>query len=800
LKLSIHWLNDFIPLNSIPFSTVIEKINTSICEIDDIDPFKEHLTNVITVKITSIDKHPNAEKLQVTKCSDGSKTFQIVTAATNVKVSDIVPLALPGTVLDGKEIVSSELRGVPSEGMYCSEKELGLAEVSTGVLIFDEKTPLGVSIRKLYDWEDTILTIDNKSITHRPDLWCHFGFARELASQLEIPIKFNPFDSEIKFSDGGDGLTVIENHNAHSYYVCSIPNVKVSNSTLRIKSRLEKCGIRSINNIVDVSNYLLLEMGQPTHFFDREKLSSSEFSVQLANQDESFALLDDSNHNLSSEILLIRNGQTPVALAGVMGGKESAVQEHTKNLILESAIFKREDVRKTIRKTGIRSESAVRYEKGLDTFTCLPVIRRALTLLSENGLPNVKAFSPIGFNHTSDKKVIIETSLEFLNAKLGKNLTLLEIQRILERLAFKFISKEEKKIQVEVPRFRHNYDVTIEEDLVEEIGRTIGYASIPTKPISLSVETPMRNPLRELERKIKSYFSSTLLFHEVFNYSFSSESESVLEGAAPESILSIANEMPREHSVMRASMFPGLIRQAVSNQDRFDAVDLFEVGRTYHKDGKKDEIATEKRWLSFLSLSKSKTNDLHSIENEFVTLRQKLAEVFESLNLRSGNFQKFTASYLHPNAGLVYEIENQTLAEFGILHSRYSDSYGLKKRAFVGKINLLALVELWERENQKSHFKAPSSFPQGQLDLSILLEEKEPTEKYLNLVLGLKIPELESGFVQTIFRGESIGENKKSVTYRFKLMSYDKTFTQERFKELSDNLVELAKSSGFQMR
>jgi phenylalanyl-tRNA synthetase beta chain len=800
LKLSVNWLNDFIPLNSIPFNSVLEKINTSICEIDDIEEFQEHLTNVITVKILSLEKHPNAEKLQITKCTDGKNTYQIVTGANNISIGDIVPLALPGTKIDGKEILASELRGVASEGMYCSEKELGLAFISTGVLIYPAPTELGISIRKMYQWEDTILTIDNKSITHRPDLWNHFGFARELASQLKLPIQFNPLESSTEFQNGDDGIKVKKNNLAHAYYVTSIPNVKIGISSNKVKTRLEKCGIRSINNVVDVSNYLLLEIGQPTHFFDRDTLKSSEFSVEFAKQDESFLLLDDSNQKLSSEILLIRNGSDPVALAGVMGGKESAVTEKTVNLVLESAIFKREDVRKSIRKSGIRSESAVRYEKGLDTSTCFPVMKRAMTLLAENGIEGAKAYTPQGFSHTENKKVIIESTLSFLNSKLGKVLSFEEVKEILERLAFKVTSNDKQTLNVEVPRFRHNYDVTIEEDLVEEIGRTIGYASIPVKPISLAVETPIRNPLRELERKIKGFFSSSLQFHEVFNYSFSSEKESMIEGADQKSILGIANEMPPEHSVLRTSLFPGLIKQAASNQDRFETVDLFEIGRTYHKDGKPEDLASEKRWLGFISLSKSKNNDLLAIESEFVNLREQLFESFLFLNLGMGHFEKVSLPYLHPNASLVYKLEDKNIAEFGLLHSRYADANDLKRRAFVGKINLPLLLEIWEQKGRNSHFRAPSHYPQGQLDLSLLLEEKEPTEKYLAFVKDLNIPELETGYVHTIFRGELIGLAKKSVTYRFKLMSYEKTFTQERFKELSDTLVNLAQTSGFQMR
>ncbi|MCW7507628.1 phenylalanine--tRNA ligase subunit beta [Leptospira levettii] len=799
MKLSVDWLNEFTPLSQIPFESVLEKINTSICEIDDVEDFKSHLTSVITVKIKSLEKHPNAEKLQTTIATDGSKDYQIVTAATNVNVGDIVPLALPGTKLDGKEILDSELRGVRSQGMYCSEKELGMALESSGVLIFPKDTTLGISVRKYFLWEDTILTIDNKSITHRPDLWSHFGFARELASQLQIPLNSFPLQADTKWESGNEGLTVETSEHAHAYYVTSIQNVNITTSIPKIKSRLEKCGIRSINNVVDVSNYLLLELGQPTHFFDRSKLQSTSFTVSKSKDGESFALLDDTSPSLPGNILLIQNGSTPVALAGVMGGKDSAVTDGTKNIVMESAVFKREDVRFTIRKTNIRTESAVRYEKGLDSYTCLPVMKRAVQLLKENGNPNAKVFTPQGFNHTETKGVTIETNLQFLRHKLGKKISLPEVTDILQRLGFGVTTKEES-LSVVVPRYRQNYDVTIPEDLVEEIGRTIGYASIRTEALSMAVETPIRNPLRELERKVKNFLALEVGFNEVYNYSFASPSDAKLESNLEATSLKIANEMPEEHSILRNSLYPGLIKQAKLNQDRFESVNLFELGRTYHKQGNGPELADEKRWISILSLSKHKPTDLVSIEQEFLKIRETITELFLFLNLPNLEWKKESRNHFHPNASLVVKYDGKEVVELGILHTRFADVYDVKRRVILSKINMEVLAEIWETHGRNSHFNPPSHFPQGQLDLSLLMNESDPTESFANLVKKLQIPELESVYVQTIFQGDSVGEGKKSVTYRFRLMSYDKTFTQERFKELSDSLVTTAKDNGYTLR
>lgn len=798
MKLSVNWLNEFTPILSLPFETVLDKVYTSICEIDEVEEYKSHLSSVITVKISEISPHPNAEKLRITKCSDGKKTYQIVTAAENVKVGDIVPLALPGTVLDGKTIVDSELRGVPSSGMYCSEKELGMALESSGVLILPPDTNLGISVRDFFDWEDRILVIDNKSITHRPDLWSHFGFARELSFQLNLPLDSSVWNSKIDWAKGNDGLQVQTTNHAHAYFVSSIQNVNITESHKKFKSRLEKCGIRSINNVVDVSNYLLLELGQPNHFFDRTKCKSNVFSVEKSAEGESFLLLDETSPKLQKDILLIRNGGEPVALAGIMGGLDSAVSSSTTKLVMESAVFKREDVRFGIRKTNIRSESAVRYEKGLDSSTCLPVIARAIQLLKQNGCANITAFEPVGFNHSLDKKVTIQTNLSFLQKKLGKEISQSDVEKILTNLGFEVKSSAEQ-IEVIVPRFRHNYDITIPEDLVEEIGRTIGYASIQTIPLKMAVETPIRYPLRELERRIKQYFSLDANFNEVFNYSFSSKKDTEFESLNSDLALGIANDMPEEQSFMRTSLYPGLIRQAVSNQDRFPEVQIFEIGRAYFKLNE-NELASEKRILGVAIISKSKHADLEGIEKEFLSARDTFFELFSYLNLKNGFLKKTTRTYFHPNAGLEYFYDGKFVAEFGILHERYADQFDLKRRAFIGKVDLDYLVQIWEKEGRISYFQAPSQFPEGELDLSVLMEESDSTSRLAEIVYALKIPELKSMWVHTIYRGESIGTSQKSVTYRFQLMSYDKTFTQDRFKEISDLLVETSKSNGFAIR
>ncbi|EMJ97666.1 phenylalanine--tRNA ligase subunit beta [Leptospira alstonii] len=808
MKLSLDWMNDFTPLKEVGLDAILKKIAISVCEIDGADPYRPELDFVKIVKIESLEKHPSADKLQVAKVFDGSSKSQIVTGAANVKVGDLVPLAVPGAKLGEKEIVESELRGVKSSGMLCSEKELFLSEESDGVWVLNglEGAEVGKTVRSLLHYDDIIFDVDNKSITHRPDLWNHFGFARELASQLRLPITFNPFESLWNFDLSIELPKVLENQNAHSYYASSIRDISILPSKRKFRSRLQKCGIRVINNVVDVSNYVMLEMGQPTHFFDKKFLESQggiSLEVSYAKKAERFGLLDETSPSLEEEILLIRNQGKPVAIAGVMGGKESAVQNTSTEIVMESAVFAREKVRKSIRSTGIRSDSSVRYEKGLEATTTLPVIRRALNLLKENGCPSLKAGEPVGFLHTPHKEVHIHTNIHFINAKLGVTLSQGDITDILERLHF-VVSWKGDQLEVLVPKFRHNYDITIPEDLVEEIGRTRGYDTIQVAPLLAEVKTPIRNLSRELEKKCKTFFSGSLGYHEVFNYSFQSLKENELDGD-PKLSVKIKNEMPEEQSFLRNSLLPSLLKNIRTNQDRFGEIKIFEFGRAYFN---LPEPENEKKFLSFAVSydRKSSESDLKLLEEDFLKVRKEIESLLNSIQIFETTWEIKPEPIFHPGASLRLvgrSSENDRLniiGNLGYVHPAVLDSFELKKRVIYGSIEFEKIVELWNQNRKVSRFIVPSQFPEAEIDLSILIGEKENTNVFTDLVKKESISELEEGWVYSQFAGGNVPEGKRSVSYRFRLVNYEKTFTQERIKEISDQLVALAGKNGFVLR
>lgn len=808
MKLSLNWIQDFIDLSDLSLEDILHKVNASICETEEAVPYLPHLKTIIPVKILSLDSHPQADKLQVAKVTDGSKEIQIVTGAKNVAVGDIVPLATPGTILGDKLIEKSLLRSVESSGMLCSQKEISIGEDDSGVFVLDSNYPLGKPFSEILQTEDTIIDIDNKSITHRPDLWSHFGFARELASQFGKKLKFNPlldesWDSKL-FTSKESSHTIKQNENVHGYYVSSFHGVNVNKSSWKFQSRLQRCGMKSISNVVDVSNYLLLECGQPTHFFDLDKLPGTEFEASFANDKESFPLLDDTSPSLESSVLLIRSGGQAVAIAGVMGGKDSSVTNTTKNLVLESAVFKREDVRKSIRKSGIRSDSAIRYEKGLDSSTCLPIIRRAIQLLRENGNPDCTADLPFGFDHNQRKQVIIATNVEFIQKKLGKAISEESIVGILTRLNFKVEQLGKGNLQVRVPWFRHNYDVTLPEDLVEEVGRTIGYASIETKSLELALETPLHNAIRSLERKCKSIFSLKFGYNEVFNYSFASiEDTSFEEEFTEENTVRLLNEMPAEHSVLRTSMYPSILRNAKANQDRYDSFGIFEVGRTYDNRNKdKDGLPLENRFLSFLKMDEGRlqNEDTKRLQEHFLILREQVTKLFHQLGLKDLEWKIATRKHLHPNACLVVYTKEQEIAELGILHNREVDRFDLRKRVVMGKIHITSLESILSSMKESAKFIPPSQFPQGQLDISLVLDQKSSTFDYAKALQTAGIEELDKVWVHDTFSGGNLDEGKVSVTYRVSLLPYEKTFTQERLKEISDRMIAIANEMGYNLR
>lgn len=793
MKLSYNWLNDFINLKAVPLEKVIEKINLSICELDLIEDYNPLLKQIICVIILKKEVYSD-HKLAKYTVSDKRNTYQIISADLTIEVNDKVPLAIPGIKINEKIIEATEIKGEKSYGMLCSQKDLYLSDDNSGVMILNDfKINEGDNLTIIEELSDYILTIDNKSITHRPDLWCHFGFARELAAQLELKIKFDPLDTNHPFTPNINinQIKINKSNYVHSYKGILIKGIKPEKSNFKIKNRLEKCGIRSINNVVDISNYVLLEIGQPTHFFDLNKLGEVDISIIKGDKKLDVELLDDSIRS-TENCLIIQNRGIPVALAGVMGGKKSSVSESSTELFLESAVFHREEIRKTIRSTGLRTEASVRYEKGLSPITTEATIKRIVFLLNEN---NQFQYSEIfGFDSEYNKKYI-SLNFDFIRNKLGSITSDTIIINILERLNFK-VKKEVNEYVIEIPSYRSQYDILIKEDIVEEVGRTLGYSNIPLNPVISGIMPSILNDSRKLERELKQIFSYHLNFNEVYNYSFNSKDDVNFEGKVDLS-LKIKNSMPDEYSYLRTSLYPGLIQNIVMNRDRFNEIKIYELGRVYFRE--KEGLGSEDKFLVFGEYYSQNDLNLNS-ESVILKLREKIVYTFKKLNIHNLYIEDCNELFFHPTSGIKILSNGIQIAELGILHPAIRSQKGIKKKLYLGKLFLKNILDLYINNKVNFIFNIPSNFPQDSLDISILMHQEEPTNTYANKVLQSKIPEIEKIYVTSIYRGDSISNGMKSVTYHIELITYNETFSQSKIKIINDQIINSALELGYQVR
>lgn len=682
MKLSLNWLNDYVDLSDVPIADLVDRLTLAVCEVEGVEKVFTHLDQIHVAKIESIAKHPDADRLNVCQVQDGKNTHQIVCGAPNVRAGMFAPLAIVGARLpkaDGEclEIKPAKLRGVASNGMLCSPGELGLTPLTGEIdgLIDLERLPVGDGsalkhgspLGNILPLKDTVLDIDNKSITHRPDLWCHFGFAREIAGIYGKKLKYDPLTKRAKLQAKTDNKLsakkiVIETGAAKAYYGRALAGVTVGPAPLYMQARLMNVGQRPINNIVDASNYVMLELGQPNHTFDAKTLKSDTVTIALANASaknktgatssnlklKTFTTLDGQSRELPENTILILDGAAgakpnPVALGGIMGGESSGVADDTTELFLESATFPRERIRPAIARLGLRTDSAQRFEKGQDPAKAKPALDRLAELIAET-CPNLAQGKTTGSSPEKESRNKVTVALSFLQSRLGFAISEKLVKNILSRLNFEIQAKAAKSptktgakkksagqkaesdtiFQITAPTYRSQYDIGIPEDIVEELGRVYGYDNVEPQPPTAVVQPTLQNRERHLGNRIKTILATAGGYSEAYGYSFATTADNeaftgnIMYDAWSETpdaatmpagpgiaALTLKNPVFMDRPELRLSQLPGLLRQTAGNQDRFADVRLFEFGRVYYKkaaDVKKPVLATESKRFTLVHL------------------------------------------------------------------------------------------------------------------------------------------------------------------------------------------------------
>ncbi|HIX09934.1 MAG TPA: phenylalanine--tRNA ligase subunit beta [Firmicutes bacterium] len=778
MLLPYSWLKDYVDVDVTP-EELQAKLFSCGFEVEELTYLGKDVVNVVTGRITKTEKHPDADRLTICQVDCGALGGrQIVTAATNVFEGAVVPVALDNsTVLhEGgvQKIKTGKLRGVVSEGMFCSGEELGIsddfyegAEVN-GILILDGDTPLGADIRPVVGIDDWIFDI---AVTaNRPDCQSVFGMAREVAAILKKPLRTPATDYTARPTDVRITVEVREPALCPRYVGNYVADVKIGTSPRWMRRRLALCGLRSVSDVVDITNFVLLELGQPMHAFDRNYLEGDGVVVRRAAQGETITTLDEKQFTLTPENLLICDRKKGVALAGIMGGLNSEIKADTKEVFFEAAKFARDCVRRTSRALGQRSDSSARFEKGVDAYTCAFAMDRALHLVEQLGC-GVPTACRADVNAEDMTPGIIRASYAQIDAVLGIEVPHADMAAILTRLGFG-VTQTEGGMSVTVPLWRE--DVDGYPDLAEEIIRSYGYEHIaPTFLARAAVTRGGLSPAQKTEEKCKRVLQREG-YMETCSYSFYSPKDFDLlrlPADAPERrAIRILNPIGEDLSVMRTVLAPSMIANIVRNVRRGnDEGRLFELANVYlAKELPLTELPEERRHVS-LGLWGS---------GDFFDLKGAVEAIGEAFDVRL-SFARTQKPFLHPGVAAEVMLGEKQVGWLGELHPAVAEELALEKRVFLGELDYAALSKKFAADIT---YRAVPKFPDAVRDLAVVVAE-ETTCAQLEECIVKSCKAAKKAELFDVFRGPALGAGKKS-------MAFHVTFAAEGDKPVTPELAD----------
>lgn len=815
MKLSRNWLKRYVDLSGISDKEIFLRLTMTTAEFEEYSVIGEHFKNIYIGEVKSKKAHPNADKLKIVKVEIGPREYEIVCGAANVDVGQKVPVALDGTALPNNLIIKkAKIRGENSEGMICSKAELALEEKSDGIWVLDNNSsvvPGQTLFEALSLSPDTVFEIDNKSITHRPDLWNHLGFARELSAIFKRELN-SPKPPRLDLDKNPEiNIEIEDKDDCPRYSGLIIEGIRVEPSPSWLKTHLESVGARSINNIVDITNFVMLELGEPLHAFDKDKLSGNRIFIRRAKDKESLTTLDSVKRELNPGDLVIADSSGPIALAGVMGGENTEVANDTTSIFLEAANFFPGRIRKTASTLDLRSDASLRFEKSLDPELTQEAIFRTWELIHEI-YPKAVCRNFVDEYPKQPEKKSIELNHEFLEKRLGIKISPEEITDILNKLCL--VTKEKAgNYTIEIPTYRATKDIAIAEDIVEEIGRVIGYDKIEPIPPAVPVEPTPQLDFRRLEHEIRKIMTGACHADEVFLYSFYGpkllENMNIPEGRE----LKLQNWLSDEMDRLRIDLLPGMVKAASLNQRHFNRFRMFEIGRVYqpHKDYYKGvvdksrrlplELARESTHLAYLGIEED------HIDMPFYTGKETLQNLLSGLGLTRVEFKKpenpdSIAPYFHPGrfAHIIVHLHEKKLkiGSLGELHPLVMENFDLKKRAAMFSISVNELYEL--TSTKKRSFLSPFKFPPAFFEITALAGEREEVGNLISVLEKADLALLRKTELLAVFQGENLPEGMKSVSLGLTFQKKDGTISSEELKQIRALVVSKLDKAGYPLK
>lgn len=575
MYISLNWIKDYVDLEGVDILNLIKKTFTlAVAEVEGVEEKGKDLSGVVTAKILSVANHPNSKKLHLLKVDKGDEIVDIVCGAPNVKEGMIVPLATIGATVANMKIAPAELGGQMSYGMCCSARELGISDDHSGLFEFDKETPLGVDIKKILPIEDVVFEIDNKSLTNRPDLWGHYGIAREISALTGRPLKKLPLCNED--TSNLEKLNIkVNSDSCFRYTSATMNNITQNVSPITMQIRLYYAGMRAINMLADVTNYVMLELGQPMHAFNNDKVKSIE--VKNVEKDTTFVTLDNEQRLLPKDTMVIMGDGEISAVAGVMGGLDSEIKDNTSSVLIESACFHPAKVRRTATSLGLRTEASARYEKSLDPELTLIALKRYMYLIKsiDNGATITSDITDV-YNYHYDKKTI-DITLDYINNYVGVELKEDFVIKTLQALEFN-VTKVGEVLKIDVPSFRATKDIQGKPDIVEEVARIFGYDNI--KPASCLMDVVPVDLNRKIadEYDIKYTLATKFNLSEIHTYLWYDFETNKLLGIRPTSYLKVINSLQKYNDELRSTLVPSQLKAVIDNKEDYSHFGLFEIG------------------------------------------------------------------------------------------------------------------------------------------------------------------------------------------------------------------------------
>ena len=811
MKVSLNWIRDYVQL---PADADLKKLaydlTMSTVEVEDATDLGASFHDMVVGVINTIEQHPNADKLKVCKTDIGGRVEDIVCGGSNLREGMKVAVALPGAMCkwhgegDLVEIKKSKLRGVDSYGRSCGAVEIGLADLfptkeEAHILdLSDFDAPAGTPLADALDLNDIILEIDNKSMTNRPDLWGHYGIAREIAALYDLPMtQFPHFDRNVE-NTSGFHVTVEDAERCPRYLSAQIEGLNVKPAPYQMQNRIWKVGMRPINALVDITNYVMLATGQPTHAFDSDHIAGHVI-VRRAGEGEKLLLLNGKELALSSDDLVIADDAGVVGLAGVMGGAKDSILPDTSKVILEVANFDAKGIRRTALRYDNRTEASARYEKAIDPERCDQALDLSMQLFSDL-YPEMKVTGLVDEYPRHLKQAEIDVPLSWLERRLGKRLSPDEIKHKMELLGYG-ITFNGDNMHVVVPTWRSTGDVSIQADIMEEVARMYGYENFEAEPITTTFDGAINQLDKDLERRIKEYLAIRCGMQEIFTYPWMEESyvNAVLQST--EGILSLSTPPSPAERFVRSSLLPNLCKAVVKNERYFNEFSIFETAQVFRAEN----------YTSPYDPREKLPSQRKNVAGAFATTDKDITALFR----KAKGVVEMMARYVHMEALTFKQAEkpvwadnvvwlniyrgDEKVGDLALLAKKVSMACGIKNmNVMLFQLDQDSLVPLKSRTNTFTHL---AEYPMTDYDISLLVDGSVQWKDVAQTVRGIKSELLHGAAFVDEYRGKQVPAGKKSLTLRLAIGSKDKTLTSAEIEEVASGVLnKIAKRFGAELR